>query len=335
MSDEINEKSEQISDQQMTVISKDLFFDGMNLPVNVYLRKKSGSYLLIGKKGDKSSFSTMHSFNNSKNQIYVRTVDSSVLFSVVAEITNKMVGSKVAIPNQVKAKFISGLAEAALEELEKTNFTSINQLQKLSKIIVQLVSNSAAFDDLAKILESYSDQESKHSMAVCFVALALCEETDVRLPAAQEKVAIASMLHDIGLRFVSNTILEKPRHLWSAEELSVYEQHPIKSVEMLRSLRDLHSDVLQIIVEHHENSQGTGFPKKIRDVKISHLGKILALANCFAGLIFDHNPEAKKYSADEAVKYIEDILGQPFNKQTFLALKNVINKKNLKDKQSS
>lgn len=40
-----------------------------------------------------------------------------------------------------------------------------------------------------------------------------------------------------------------------------------------------------------------------------------------------HSKDGKSYSPDEAVKYIEDILGQPYNKQVFLALKNILNKK--------
>jgi response regulator RpfG family c-di-GMP phosphodiesterase len=145
-------------------------------------------------------------------------------------------------------------------------------------------------------------------------------------------VAIAALLHDVGLRFFPKGILDRPRHLWSAEDTALYEQHPLKAAEILRDVRDLHSDILQMIVEHHENSAGTGFPKKIRDVKISHLGKVLGLANCFANLLHNPHPESKKYSPDEAINYIENIMGQPFNKQIFSALKNVINKKHLQDK---
>lgn len=331
MSDKNEKTTESISDVHMTIVPKDFFFDGMVLPVNVYLKIKAGSYLLIGKRGDKSNFSTMHSFNNPNAIVNVRTADSSVLFSFVADLTSKVVAQKN-VPDPVKAKFMSGLADEAVRELEKSNFTSAHQLQKVSQLLVQLTQSTPMFADMIKIMENFSGEESKHSMMTCMIALILCEETDVNLPSAQEKIAMAALLHDVGLKTFPKATLEKPRHLWSNEEIAAYEQHPIKSAEMLRDVRDLHSDILTIIVEHHENSSGTGFPKKIRDVKISHMGKILGLANCFANLLHNPHPDAKRYTPDEAIHYIEDILGQPYNKQTFLALKNVINKKHLEDK---
>lgn len=331
MAEGSDKSTESISDIQMAIVPKEFFFDGMVLPVNVYLRIKAGTYLLIGKKSDKANFSSMHSFNNPQSSVYVRSVDNGNLIRFVTELTSKVVGQK-SVPDSVKVKFLSGLADGAIQDLQKAGFVTGAQIQKVSQLLMQMTQQTPLLNDLVKILETLSSEESKHSMATCMVSLLLCEETDVHLPAAQEKIAIAALLHDVGLKQIPKSILETPRHLWSPEDIALYEHHPIKSAEMLRDVKDLHSDILQIIVEHHENSQGTGFPKKIRDVKISHLGKILALANCFTNLLFKTHPDAKIYTPDEAIHYIEDILGQPYNKQTFLALKNIVNKKALQDK---
>src|SRR6185312_127390 len=200
------------------------------------------------------------------------------------------------------------------------------------QVIVDLHKTITAFDEIVGLLMTMPANESKHSMATCMISLVLCEEMQISLKAAQEKVALGALLHDVGLKFVPKATLEKPRHLWSPEDVQLYEQHPLKGVEMLRDLKDVPSDVLLIVAEHHENSQGTGFPKKLRDVKVSPFSKVVALANYFANLLIPQHGTSKSYTADEAVQYIEDILGQPFSKQAFLALKKSINKKNLMDK---
>jgi HD-GYP domain-containing protein (c-di-GMP phosphodiesterase class II) len=146
---------------------------------------------------------------------------------------------------------------------------------------------------------------------------------------------MGSLLHDVGLRFVPNEILQKPRHLWSPDDQATYESHPLRGIEMLRDIKDIPSDVILIVAEHHENAQGTGFPKKLRDVKVSPLAKIVSLANYFSGLLFGDKSDSRTYTADEAVNYIEDVMGQPFNKQAFLALKNIINKKHLAERTGS
>jgi putative nucleotidyltransferase with HDIG domain len=320
-----------ISDHLMTVVSKEFFFDGMVLPVHVYLRMTVGNYLTIGKKGDKVNFSTLHSFTHPNSEVCVKSIDHNHLIQYIADLTGKVVAQK-GMPDKVKAKFISSLAEESFTNLEKTNFATVASLQKVSSIVLDLTKTISSFDSIISMLMDMPANASRHAMSTCLISLVLCEEMQLTLRAAQEKVALGALLHDVGQKFVPTTILEKPRHQWSPEDLQTYEQHPIKGVEMLRDLKDVPSDVLLIVAEHHENSQGTGFPKKLRDVKISPLGRIVSLANYVADLLFPANKDSKTYTADEAVRYIEDILGQPFNRQVFLALKNSINKKNLMDK---
>jgi HD-GYP domain-containing protein (c-di-GMP phosphodiesterase class II) len=101
----------------------------------------------------------------------------------------------------------------------------------------------------------------------------------------------------------------------------------------LRDVKDISMHVLLIVAEHHENAMGLGYPKKQRDIKTSPLAKIVAVGNQMTELMFSFKG-GKIYSPDEAVKYIEDVLGQPYNKQVFLALKNILNKKALADKAS-
>jgi len=100
-------------------------------------------------------------------------------------------------------------------------------------------------------------------------------------------------------------------------------------------MKDITNDVLMMISEHHENALGTGFPKKLRDVKISPLGRVLIVANFFSDLLFERVETTKVYEASQAVDYMEDILGQPFNKQVFRALKTIILKDELKKKMKS
>lgn len=321
---------EQFDDSQLVEVAKDFFFDGMVLPVAVYLRMKPGSYLVIGKKGDKASLQELHAFNHTQSKLFVKTIDYPILISFITQFTTKVVAQK-SVPDQVKAKYISGLTSDAVHTLEKSGFTSVDKIQKVGAILVQLADSVEQFNEVLKILETLPNNESKHSMTTCMVSLMIAEEMKLTQQVVLEKIAMGALLHDVGLKFVPQSILDKPRHLWSPEELNTYEQHPLKGAEMLRDIKDIPMDVLLIVSEHHENAGGTGFPKKLRDVKMSPLARIIGVADYFADLLFNQK-DGKNYSPDEAITYIEDLQGQPFNKQVFLALKNIINKKALSDK---
>ncbi len=315
----------------MVEVPKDFFFEGMPLAASVYLKMTPGHYLLLGKKGDKAAFSTYHAYNKPGVTLWVKNIEYAVLISHVTGFTTKVIHQK-SVPDLIKMKFLSGLIDDALLSVEKSNFTSVDKVQRVAGLVTQMTSQMTAFDAILQILESLPNEESKHSMTTCMIALLLCEEMDIKLTQAQERVALACLLHDVGLKYVPQGVLQKPRHTWTPEELQAYEQHPTKGAEMLRDIKDIPNDVLIMIVEHHENALGTGFPKRIRDIKMSPLGKVVSLANYFSNLLFSTKNEGRNYSPDEAVQYIDDILGQPFNKQAFLALKNIINKKHLADK---
>ncbi|MFN9066758.1 MAG: HD-GYP domain-containing protein, partial [Bdellovibrionales bacterium] len=176
--------------------------------------------------------------------------------------------------------------------------------------------------------------DAKHSMATCIIAIMIAEEMEFTQAQVFEKLAMAALLHDIGLYHLPNReFLKKPRHEWTAEEVLLYESHPIRGVEALRDLKEVSQDVLLMISEHHENALGTGFPKKIRDVKISPLGRVLIVANYFSDLLFARLETSKNYDAPLAIEFIEEVLGQPFNKQVFRCLKNIIIMDEIKRKQ--
>ncbi|MES3037425.1 MAG: HD domain-containing phosphohydrolase, partial [Bdellovibrionota bacterium] len=320
-----------IEDIRMLGVSKDFFFDGMQLPASIFLRMKKDTFLLIGKRGDKVNFTELHSFRSPGTVVFVKKDEHTALMQYITLVTEKMVNQKN-LPPAIKGKFISGLMDSAVKTFDGKGFANVAQLERVSAMILAVGESLSQFDQVMEMLNSLPTGEAKHSMSTCLVSLMLAEEMELSHKASQEKLTMGALLHDIGLRHVPPEILNKPKHLWTPDDQKTFEMHPLKSVEMLRDIRDISNDVLLIVAEHHENSLGTGFPKRLRDVKLSPLGKIVALANCFSDLLFHRTAEGKDYTADEAISYIEDILGQPYNKAAFLALKNIINKKHLADK---
>lgn len=322
--------SEVLDDTSMTSVPKNLFFEGMQLPVSIFFRIHSSNYLTIGRKGERATFSEFASYNDPNFLIFVRQADRAMLIDYVTELSGKLISRKN-LPMSVKTKLLASTVEDCIDTLGDKGFTSVANLQKVSLLLMELNESTGSFEGVLQMLAELPVTDSRHPMAVCMISLILAEELQMNHRAALEKLALGALIHDVGLKFVPKEITDKPRHLWTPDELSVYEQHPLRGVEMLRDMKDISNDVLLIVAEHHETSQGTGFPKKLRDVKISPFGKIVGLADCFSELLFSQNPEGKVYSVDEAIAYIDDILGQPYNRQVFSALKNTINKRHLSD----
>jgi HD-GYP domain-containing protein (c-di-GMP phosphodiesterase class II) len=320
-----------LEDLAMTQVTKDFFFDGMVLPVQVFLKMKENHYLILGNKGEKAKFSNFQSYKNVNSTIYVTVLDLPVLIDYVTMLTEKAVHHK-ALPDGLKARFMVGLASNALKSFDNKGFASMVDLQRVSGMVLGLGKTVSNFNEILNILKDLKENEAKLAMATSIVSVMLCEELDVNLKGAVEKVALGSLLIDIGLRYLPKSLMDRPRHLWSAADNALYETHPAKGVEMLRDLKDVSNDVLLIVAEHHENGIGTGFPKRIRDIKISPLSRIVIVASYYTSLIFNSRGSGNAYDSDEAILYMNDILGQPFNKQVFLGLKNIVNRAHLQKK---
>ncbi len=329
MSEEVKSLNVNLMDSQVTLVSKDYLFDGMILPTNVYLRLTENSYIHIGIKGTSAQFSQLKSYQNNQSQVFVLTKEKSLLMDFISSLTNKIItNDSVAVDR--KALFIQELVEDTLEGVVKSNFASLDRMQSVGNLLVKLSKQIPNIDKAIEIMQQQKNTESRHPMTTCLISMMIAEEAGVLSPLNQDKLAAGALLHDVGLRFVDESILNRPRETWSLEELSLYEQHPIKGAEMLRRVEGMSVEVLLIIAEHHENAIGTGFPKKIRDVRMNPLSKIVALANCFTELILSES--SKSYTPDEAIQYIDQVLGQPFNKGLFSNLKNIINSSRLEAK---
>lgn len=110
---------------------------------------------------------------------------------------------------------------------------------------------------------------------------------------ACEKLNEIGSLHDIGKIAIPATILEKPGPLTSYER-RVVELHPIIGYEFIKDIE--HSDTnlaKTIILTHHENFDGAGYPNKLIGTEIPLEGRICAICDVYDALREDRPYRAK------------------------------------------
>lgn len=109
-------------------------------------------------------------------------------------------------------------------------------------------------------------------------AVAMCHS-------APEDLAMAGFLHDLGMLEVPDELIDKPRDLWTEEEVTLYEGHPLRSLSHIKTKKMVISrQVEKAILQHHEAFSGRGFPKRLPGNKISFEAQILSLADQFQEL---------------------------------------------------
>ncbi len=94
-----------------------------------------------------------------------------------------------------------------------------------------------------------------------------------------DDLEIAGLLHDIGKIGVIEDLLDKPGKL-TDEEFAVVKEHPIKGAEILKPIKQFES-IIPVIVHHHENFDGTGYPYGLKGENIPFLSRIISVADTY------------------------------------------------------
>lgn len=95
---------------------------------------------------------------------------------------------------------------------------------------------------------------------------------------------IGGILHDIGKLKISNSILDKTTTLNSQERKAI-QLHPIYGLRTVDSLPYINDNIKDIILQHHEKLDGTGYPYGLKGNEINFLARIITICDMFDAII--------------------------------------------------
>ena len=129
------------------------------------------------------------------------------------------------------------------------------------------------------ITEKRDPYTAGHQERVSIIASLIAEEMNLSLDEIK-RIKIAGMLHDIGKIYVPSEILSKPSKLDNCE-MEVVKRHCKIGFDILRKI-SFPWNVGEIVYQHHERLDGSGYPEGVLDKKISLESKINGLLLSFA-----------------------------------------------------
>ncbi len=136
----------------------------------------------------------------------------------------------------------------------------------------------------------------------------------------------AAYLHDIGKLKVPTYILRKEGPL-TEEEWGIIKQHPTWGREIIEEkLQNSNTpDIAEIVHQHHENFDGSGYPQGLKGDQIRIEAQILSLLDTYDSMTSDR-PYQKAMTKEEAIKEIKRCSGTKFNPEIVKHFLKIIEK---------
>ncbi len=198
--------------------------------------------------------------------------------------------------DQKEEEFLTAIADSlagiirrkkAEEELQQT----LESLRKAFGATVQV---------MVSAVESRDPYTAGHQLRVADLARAIA--TEMRLP--QEKIdgiRMAGSIHDIGKLSIPAEILSRPTKLTNTE-FSLIKEHPQKGYEILKDVESPWP-LAQIVYQHHERMDGSGYPRGLKGEEILLEARIMAVADVVESMA-SHRPYRPSLGIDVALAEI-------------------------------
>ncbi|HEY8491578.1 MAG TPA: HD-GYP domain-containing protein [Dehalococcoidia bacterium] len=162
---------------------------------------------------------------------------------------------------------------------------------------------------LGRTRETAGPAGQAHSERVAHVAAALARELGLSRDET-EHLVLAALLHDIGKVAIPSEILEKPDAL-TAEEWRHIQAHPAVSEHLLAEIPAMR-EVAEILAQHHERYDGTGYPAGLAGEEIRMEARIFAVADAFVAMT-SPRPYQRLRSHEEALAELRRGAGSQFD----------------------
>lgn len=142
---------------------------------------------------------------------------------------------------------------------------------------IEIDEDISFFSGLIAPLENRSFYWKGRTLRLLILALAMNEKSDQLVDATQLSVAV--LIHDIGMSFLPRSLLINTGAL-NESEIIALQRHP-GAGSLLLNESEKWSDAAQIVLQHHEQVDGSGYPNHLTGDKICDGAKILAIADTF------------------------------------------------------
>ncbi|MCB9061815.1 MAG: HD domain-containing protein [Halobacteriovoraceae bacterium] len=293
-----------ISLEVLKRFDKKLLFD-------IYVRRSESKYTKIFRESEALDWERVELYKSQGVDTFFVTKDDYQKYSLVVRKLGDLL-------NKVDGRFPTEEAINILKEMILFTMREISFVQKLSHAVIEsagivvqqsikiLLNDQSQIMGLIKAMAN-TPQMFKHSIMTSIFSIILAKEIGIESKDNLYIIGMGAFLHDVGQTQL--TFDPDDKEILSPDERKELWRHPQLGKEMLDEVKGIRQEVVQIVMQHHEQPNGHGYPNGLKTDEIYPPAKIVAIADNFSSLITKQSWRPG-YAVSEAIHLMASDIGK-------------------------
>jgi HD-GYP domain-containing protein (c-di-GMP phosphodiesterase class II) len=194
------------------------------------------------------------------------------------------------ISEHLRGKAMHALKKGDVDTCRAVAHSLVDQLLSKSDISVDMLS-----------LASFDTYTYAHSLNVAVLAVIVGIHAGLNYDQITQ-LSEAAMLHDIGKECISVDILNKKGKL-TDEEMRIVRSHAEEGYNLIKDDFRIPDTVKCAILSHHENEDGSGYPRQLKSKQIHYFAKIIHVCDVYDALV-SNRVYRKAMNPADAMEYL-------------------------------
>ncbi len=187
----------------------------------------------------------------------------------------------------------------------------VNSLLRVKKLNEKLDNSWSLLFSLARVVEAKDKYTEDHTQRVGQMS----KKFGIHIGRSEEEIDIlykGGILHDIGKIGIPDNILNKQGKL-TDKEFVFMKRHTTIGKKICEPLHSM-SDIIDIVLLHHEKWDGSGYPNGLQGEEIPILAQIVSISDVYDALTSDRQYR-KAFSIEDSIKIINEEKGTSFKSE--------------------
>jgi putative nucleotidyltransferase with HDIG domain len=278
-----------MSDIEYCEIAIEIFLNMQGqVPFDVFVQLSPGKFTKIFNRNDMADATRFQTYiTKGVNHLYISRKDRREYIAATERFIKKMISQGVdKISAQDASRAIEELSEQTLFEIFEDKLFDDNSLrvaQDITRSYIQFLKTDIKV--LMQFLQLCRNETYmvRHSITTTVMAILIAKAAENTNDRTLQIIGMSALLHDVGMSHINGDMNELERKL-TEEEWKVMKQHTLTGAETLKGVKNFPEEIVQVIEQHHEAYDGSGYPKGIKADEIYYPARVVAIADCFSAL---------------------------------------------------